>query len=136
MAKEWGRNWKWYLNTGTEASPTWTLIPNQKDGPFSIDPNMVETTTKSDAGWTTQSPTTKSWEASISVVLDLTDSTHLAMVNNAQDEVETEFKLVAENGQNWIVFAWLGISVSDPVDNVATMDVTLNMSRAPTYAAS
>lgn len=136
MAKEWGRNWKWYLNTGTVASPTWTEIPNQKDGPLSIDPNMVDTTTKSDAGWSTQSPTTKTWEASLSLIYDGLNATHYALVQNCQDEVETGFKLVGESGENWVVYAYLGIALSPPVDNVVTLDVTLNASQAPVYARS
>ena len=136
MAKETGKEWIYYLNTGTEASPTWTQIANQRDGAFNIQQNLIDTTTKSDGGWTTQTASTRDATASFSIVYDGSDSTHTALLAAAIAQTLKYFKLVGESGENWKFHAWISTNLPAPVDNVVEVAVDLARSDAPVYAVS
>jgi hypothetical protein len=136
MAKETGKEWKYYLNTGTEGSPTWTVVLNQRDGSFNIQQNTIDTTTKSDGGWTTQTASTRDGAASFSIVYDSTDATHTALLAAALNQTLKHFKLVGEGGENWIFHAWVSMNLPAPVDNVVEVAVDLVRSDAPVYSAS
>ena len=136
MAQEPGKNWKFYLNTGTTASPTWTLVSNQKDGSVGFKQNMIDTTTKSDSGWTSSTATTKHMSSSFSIIYDKTDATHAALMAAALAQTLKHFKLIGASGENWIYFAYVSLECSVPVDNMAEVTVTLDRNGAPTYAAS
>jgi hypothetical protein len=136
MAQEAGKNWKFHLNTGTTLSPSWTLIGNQKDGSVSFKQNMIDTTTKSDAGWTSNTATTKDMASSFSIIYDKTDQTHAALMAAALNQTLKHFKLIGASGENWIYFAYVSLECAVPVDNMAEVSVTLERNGAPTYSAS
>lgn len=136
MAQEAGKNWKFYLNTGTVGSPTWTLVSNQKDGSVGFKQNMIDTTTKSDAGWTSTTATTRDMTSSFSIIYDKTDATHAALMSAAINQTLKHFKLIGASGENWIYQAYVSLECAVPVDNMAEVTVTLERNGAPTYAAS
>lgn len=136
MAKEIGLNWLFYLNTGTVASPTWTVITNQRDGNFDISQNTVDTTTKSDSGWVTKVAVTREGAASFSIVYDSTDSTHTALLSAALNGTLKQFKIVGAGGENWIFQAYVGFNIGFPQDNAVEPSITLERYDAPVYAAS
>jgi len=136
MAQERGKNWKFYLNTGTIASPTWSLVTYQKDGSVAFKQNLIDTTTKDDEGWTSQTPTTRDMSSSFSMIYDKTDSTHAALMSAAINQTLKHFKLIGESGENWIYYAYVDAELGVPVDNMAECSVTLARFGVPTYAAS
>jgi len=136
MTMEKGRDWLYYLNTGTVASPTWTLIERQKDGSMGITQNLIDTTTKSDSGWTSQTATTRDGSFSFSIIYDQTEATHVALLSAAINQTLKQFKVVGFSGENWIFQAYVDFDAGFPVDNM--VEVTCNLGRydAPVYAAS
>jgi hypothetical protein len=104
---ETGVNWLWYVNTGTTASPTWTLITTQQDGNFEIDTNIADATYKGSGGWVTSIPTTQKWAASFTCIYDSSDLAVATIRDAALSKLKLGYKLVGETGENYIVSAWV-----------------------------
>jgi predicted secreted protein len=136
MAIEVGKSWLVYLNTGTVASPTWTLVANQKDLSVDITQNTIDTTNKSNSGWTTQIVSTRDLAVSFTIQFDQTDATHSAIMSASVNQTEKHWKLLGQGGQNWIFLAYVSAAGSAAVDGVAEFNCTLVRSGTPTYAVS
>lgn len=134
MALEQGKNWLWYLNTGTIASPTWTLISKQKDGNVNFSNNFIDTTTKDNAGWTSSSPSTRDMSTDITCFYDKTDSTHDAIMDAVIAQTLLQFRVVGASGEHWTFQAYVEASLSAPSDNMVEMSVTFKRYDAPVHA--
>jgi hypothetical protein len=131
-----GQNWLWYVNTGTDASPTWTLITTQRDSSFEITSDSVDGSYKGSGGWTTTIPTMKKWSGSFTMIYDATDLACTTIRDSAIAQTKRGYKLIAQNGENWIVAAWVTTSMSMPNQDLVTVEVSLLGDGAATYAAS
>lgn len=134
MAIDRGKDWKWYLNTGTTASPTWTLIKNQKEGNVDVTSNAINTTTKDNLGWETEIPSTRKFSTDMTCLYEGTDATHVALRNAAVNQTELGFRVVGANAETYTFNAYVALKLSSPVDNVVEMSLTFMLSSSPTLA--
>ena len=136
MAIDRGKDWKWYLNTGTIASPTWTLIKNQKDGNVDFVNSYIDTTTKDNLGWKTQIPSTRDMSTDMTCMYEGTDATHAALLAASYGQTELQFRIVGTTGQNFTFLSYVDVKLTSPVDNVVEMSITFARSGIPVAAAS
>lgn len=136
MAIEAGKTWLVYLNTGTEASPSWSVITECRDITFDITSNTSDTTTRSCSGWVRNSPTTREMAAGFSIILDYTVSNHITLVEAAHNQTLKGFKFVGGTAQNWIFYGYLDASFAPALDGYVEVSFTIHPSTVPVYAAS
>jgi TP901-1 family phage major tail protein len=75
MAVETGINWEFYVDIGDDlASPTWVLLPQQRDGSLSLSKTDVDSTSKENSGWIDSISTRRGWSASVEGIYEDNDS--------------------------------------------------------------
>jgi hypothetical protein len=138
MAIERGKDWLVYLNTGTIASPTWTLIENQTALDFANDQDVIDTTNKSTSGYKTSIISLKDLSCSFTMLYDQasTNTTCVTLTQAAINQTLKQFKLLGSGGQNWIFQAYVKISYTANFDGLCEAKVELVRYDAPTYSAS
>jgi hypothetical protein len=136
MAIDRGKDWKWYLNTNTIASPTYTLIPNQKDGNVDWVNNYIDTTTKDNLGWKTQIPSTRDMSTDMTCMYDGLNSVHVALVTASYSQTELQFQIWGSSGEKFTFLSYVDVKLSTPVDNVVEMSITFARSGIPVRTTS
>jgi len=138
MAHVLGLAAKLYYNTGSYASPTWTLIGNVKDVTLTLEKGTADITTRAAAGWRATVGTLKDLTIEFAMVWDTTDAAFTAIqtafMNNTSIEVVALDGLVATTGSQGprVTCDVTSFSRSEPLEDALTVSVTLK----PTYSAN
>jgi len=75
MAVETGLNWEFYVDIADDlASPSWVLLPQQRDGSLSLSKTDVDSTNKENSGWIDSFSTRRGWTASVEGIYEDNDS--------------------------------------------------------------
>jgi len=75
MAVETGLNWEFYVDIADDlASPSWVLLPQQRDGSLSLSKTDVDSTSKENSGWIDSFSTRRGWTASVEGIYEDNDS--------------------------------------------------------------
>ena len=75
MAVETGLNWEFYVDIADDlASPSWVLLPQQRDGSLSLSKTDVDSTSKENSGWIDSFSTRRGWSASVEGIYEDNDS--------------------------------------------------------------
>lgn len=90
-----------YINTGTTASPTWTLIAGQKNASFSFKKATVDITCKDNSGWEDFIGTTRGWTVSADGLVEEADDGFLYLEDAFFDDATREFKFITPVGREF-----------------------------------
>ena len=75
MAVETGLNWEFYVDIADDlTSPSWVLLPQQRDGSLSLSKTDVDSTNKENSGWIDSFSTRRGWTASVEGIYEDNDS--------------------------------------------------------------
>jgi len=75
MAVETGLNWEFYVDIADDlTSPSWVLLPQQRDGSLSLSKTDVDSTSKENSGWIDSFSTRRGWTASVEGIYEDNDS--------------------------------------------------------------
>lgn len=115
-----------YINTGTTASPTWTLIAGQKNASYSFKKATVDITCKDNSGWEDFIGTTRGWTVTADGLCEETDAGFLYLEAAFFDDSTREFKFITPTDRYFQGEAEIEtFDEKFPYDNTVEYSVTL-----------
>ena len=108
MAVETGLNWEFYVDIADDlASPSWVLLPQQRDGSLSLSKTDVDSTNKENSGWIDSFSTRRGWTASVEGIYEDNDSArdYLIATNElhaSNTDYQVGVKLVDNAGDTYV----------------------------------
>lgn len=130
MAHVLGMDAKLYYNTGSYASPTWTLIDNVRDLTLNLERGDTDITTRSGGGWRQSVATLADGSIDFGMVWDNTDTVFTAIKNAFINNTVLEFLvldgLVATSGSQGLraSMAITSFSRNEGLEDALTVDVS------------
>lgn len=130
MAHVLGMDAKLYYNTGSYASPTWTLIDNVRDLTLNLERGDTDITTRGGGGWRQSVATLADGSVDFGMVWDNTDTVFTAIKNAFINNTVVEFLvldgLVATSGSQGLraSMAITSFSRNEGLEDALTVDVS------------
>ena len=93
-----GKDYLLYVNTGTVASPTWTLIGGQKSSDLNRSADSIDVSHKTSGGWKSNKAGLRGWSIDLSGLLLLQDAGVAALDQAFTTGVEVNIKLEYPDG--------------------------------------
>ena len=130
MAHVLGMDAKLYYNTGSYASPTWTLISNVRDLTLNLERGDTDITTRGGGGWRQSVATLADGSIDFGMVWDNTDTVFTAIKNAFINNTVLEFLvldgLVATTGSQGLraSMAITSFSRNEGLEDALTVDVS------------
>ena len=130
MAYVLGMNAKLYYNTGSYASPTWTLIDNVRDLTLNLERGDTDITTRGGAGWRQSVATLADGSIDFGMVWDTADTVFTAIKNAFVNNTTVEFLaldgLQATTGSQGLraTMAITSFSRNEGLEDALTVDVS------------
>ncbi len=122
-----GKNYKISLNTGSEATPDWTLIGGQRGGSLTMKADSIDASHKNSGGWKTTLQGLKEWSIELDTIVVANDDALNAL--RAAFKADQAVNIKYEYPDHSYVTGWATItefSIDAPHDDVATCKGTLN----------
>ena len=136
MAAVLGMNAKLYRNTGTYASPTWTVVSNVKDVTLSLETGEADVTTRAASGWRQSIATLKDAGLEFEMVWDGTDAGFTAVKDAYMNGTNVEF-LVLDGDESTTGSQGLRAEMSimtfsrnEPLEEAVTVSVSAKPTKA------
>ncbi|MRX54701.1 phage major tail protein, TP901-1 family [Bacillus idriensis] len=125
MAK--GVNFLLFVNTGTDAVPTWTKVAGQKGGTLTREYDTIDVTSKDNMGWNDEEYGNASWSIEADGLLVEDDAGFLALEAAFEGAEYVKVRFQTQAGNNYEGSAIISdFSVEAPYDDSATYSLTLN----------
>ena len=130
MAYVLGMNAKLYYNTGSYASPTWTLISNVRDLTLNLERGDTDITTRGGGGWRQSVATLADGSIDFGMVWDTADTVFTAIkdafINNTTVEFLALDGLQATTGSQGLraTMAITSFSRNEGLEDALTVDVS------------
>ncbi len=130
MAYVLGMNAKLYYNTGSYASPTWTLISNVRDLTLNLERGDTDITTRGGGGWRQSVATLADGSIDFGMVWDTADTVFTAIKNAFVNNTTVEFLaldgLQATTGSQGLraTMAITSFSRNEGLEDALTVDVS------------
>tara|TARA_R100000458_G_C8260495_1_gene236040 strand:+ start:472 stop:912 length:441 start_codon:yes stop_codon:yes gene_type:complete len=130
MAYVLGMNAKLYYNTGSYASPTWTLIDNVRDLTLNLERGDTDITTRGGGGWRQSVATLADGSIDFGMVWDTADTVFTAIKNAFINNTTVEFLaldgLQATTGSQGLraTMAITSFSRNEGLEDALTVDVS------------
>lgn len=133
MAVGIGVNGLLYINTGTTASPTYTLVGGQRNAKIRKSKKSVDITTKGDFGWENSTGTVRGLEISFDGLIDEVDTGFLALRDVFWNNVSKLFRFITPGGVTYTgTFELDNIEEGYPYDQAVDYSATLKSKSAVT----
>ena len=138
MAITLGLACKFYRNTGSPSSPTWTVIDNVTDVTMSLSTDIADVTTRGAAGWKAQVPTLKDGTISFEMIADKSDANYTALfnafLNNTSLDCAAADGPIATTGTTYFraLFSISKFEITEALTDARRASVEL----VPTYSAT
>lgn len=123
---EVGKDFLLKINTGTSASPTWTLIGGQRSSDLSRSAESIDTSHKGNEGWGSKKPGLRNWSIDLSGLMLRSDAGIEALEYAFLNGKEVNIALFYPDGS--YQSGWGSItdfSLSTPHDGVAEISGTI-----------
>jgi len=130
MAAVLGMNAKLYRNTGTYASPTWTIVSNVRDVTLSLETGEADVTTRAASGWRQSIATLKDAGLEFEMVWDGTDAGFTAVKDGYMNGTNIEFLVLdgdsATSGSQGLraEMSIMTFSRNEPLEEAVTVSVS------------
>ncbi len=124
-----------YVNTGTDASPVWTVVAGQRGANLNMSLDEADTTSKDSSGWHEGLPTIRSWSIDFDALLIQGDAGLTALENMFMNKSQVKIQLQTPAASTYTGKATLtDFSYDAPHDGEATASGSLTGTGALTKA--
>lgn len=114
-----------YINTGTDASPVWTLIAGQRGATLNMSIDEADTTSKDSSGWHEGLPTIRNWSIDFDALIIEGDAGLTAVENMFINKTQVKIELRTPAASKYTGKATLtDLSYDTPHDAEATCSGT------------
>lgn len=122
-----GVNFLLFVNTGTDAVPTWTKVAGQKGGTLTREYDTIDVTSKDNMGWNDEEYGNASWSIEADGLLVEDDAGFLALEAAFEGAEYVKVRFQTQAGNKYEGSAIISdFSVEAPYDDSATYSLTLN----------
>jgi TP901-1 family phage major tail protein len=136
MAKIAGVDVLLYANTGTDATPTWTVVGGQSGATLNRDTKVIDVTSK-ESGWTENLAGIKSWGVDCDGYVVVSDVAYSALETAWENGTSVKVHLVVPSGNTYEGSAIISkFPLDAKQDGALTFQVTLEGTGALTKTAS
>lgn len=121
-----GKDYLLDLNTGTAASPTWTLIGGQRSADLSREADSIDVSHKTSGGWKSNKAGLRGWSIDLDALVLLSDAALPYLEKAFNDGVEVNVRLKYPDGT--VQSGWgslTSFSLSTPHDGEASLSGTI-----------
>jgi TP901-1 family phage major tail protein len=114
------------INTGTNATPTWTVVGGQRNTPLTRKANTLDASHKTSGGWETKVPGLKSWSIAYSGLQIASDDGLKALDYCYTNSKQVNVKIAYKDGSYRTGWAYITEFDDDNAhDAISTVKVTL-----------
>ena len=122
---ETGKNFIVSVNTGTEASPTWTAIAAQQSAKLNRKQATVDVTTKDSDNKREFIPSISEWSVDCNGLLILTDTGYQQLEKQFEDQASVSIQITRSDNATYTGLAIMTkLDESYPFDKEAAVDVS------------
>lgn len=121
-----------HVNTGTEASPVYTVLGGQRSATFKRQAEEIDASSKTSGGWKDTIPGLRSWGIDADALVLANDEAYVTLDSCYMNRQPVMVKYVRQDGSYWTGKATItDLSESAPHNDVATYTLTLSGIGAP-----
>ena len=125
------------VNTGTEATPSWTTVAGQRGATLNRSTDVVDTTSKDSNGWEENTPSIRHWSIDFDGLLVENDAAFVELENAYMNNEQVHVQMVTAAGNKFEGTATLtDFPIEAPHDGEATYSGTLQGSGALTKVSA
>lgn len=131
-----GKDFLMYINTGTAAEPTWTLVGGQRSGNLNQEADSIDVSHKASDGWKASKAGLRGWSLELGTLCMLSDAGIQALDQAFQTGKEVNIKLAYPDGS--YKSGWgsiMNFSLSVPHDGPAEISGTIDGNGALSFTS-
>ena len=114
------------VNTGTEATPTWTTVAGQQNATLNREVDEADITSKDSDGWYEGLPTIRNWSIDFDGLIVEDDTGYKALEDAYMNNEILQVQIVTPVGNKYTGKAYLtDFPIEAPYDDAATYSGTL-----------
>lgn len=114
------------VNTGAEATPTWTTVAGQRGATLNRETDEVDVTSKDSNGWYEGMPTIRNWSIEAEGLLVQDDTAYARLEQAYMNNEIVQVQLITPSGTKYTGKAYItDFPIEAPYDDAATYSVTL-----------
>lgn len=116
-----------YINTGTEASPSWAVLGGQRGATFKRQADEIDASSKTSQGWKDTIPGLRSWGIEADALVLEDDEAYEKLDECYMNRSPVQVRYSRKDGSKWEGKATItDLSEDTPHDDVATYKLTLS----------
>ncbi|MBR4401027.1 MAG: phage major tail protein, TP901-1 family [Synergistes sp.] len=131
-----GKDFLVYINTGTAAEPTWTLVGGQRSGTLNREADSIDVSYKASDGWKASKAGLRGWSLELGTLVMLSDTGIEALATAFESGKEVNLKFEQPNSSYYTGWGSItSFSLSTPHDGAAEISGTVEGNGALSFTA-